>query len=156
MKIISRSVKDTLHIGAALARHLKAGDIICLKGELGTGKTTLSKGIASGLKVNQDKVTSSSFVLIRQHLGGRLPLFHFDLYRLKQTKDIAMLGYEEYLYDEGVSVIEWPEKLDCLMLKERLMVKLSYAGENRRVFEFSGEGARYKALVKVLDAHISH
>ena len=148
MKIISNSVKDTLSLGKSLAKHLKPGDIICLEGELGAGKTTLTKGIAAGLGLSKAKVTSSSFILIRQHLEGRLPLFHFDLYRLKEPTDIAGLGYEEYLYGEGVSVIEWANKLECLMPKERLMVELSHGLGTKRIIKISGQGARYKDLLR--------
>ncbi len=148
MRIISNSVEDTLNLGVHLAKHLEPGDIICLKGELGSGKTTLTKGIASGLGVDPAKVTSSSFILIRVHQEAKIPLFHFDLYRLKSANQIASLGYEEYFYDEGVSVIEWAEKLDCLMPKERLMVELSYGPGNKRIFKFSGQGERYKGLLR--------
>ena len=150
MRIISNSVKETLSLGKSLARYLQAGDIICLQGELGTGKTTLTKGIAEGLGVSKAEVTSSSFILIRQHLEGKVPLFHFDLYRLKETCDIATLGYEEYLYGEGVAVIEWAENLKYLMPKERLMVKLSYCPGNKREFNFIALGARYKELLRRL------
>jgi len=156
MKIVSKSVKETLNLGASLARYLKPGDIICLEGELGSGKTTLTKGIARGLGVSPAKVTSSSFILIRAHQEGRIPLFHFDLYRLKDSSDIVALGYEEYLYDEGVAVIEWPEKLNCLMPKERLMVKLAYARADSRTFEISGQGSRYKDLIRSWNENISH
>jgi tRNA threonylcarbamoyladenosine biosynthesis protein TsaE len=132
----------------ALAKHLSSGDIICLEGELGAGKTTLTKGIAEGLGVSKAKVTSSSFILIRQHLEGRLALFHFDLYRLKEPLDLARLGYEEYLYGEGVSVIEWAKKLECLMPKERLMVELSYGLGSKRVIKITARGARYKDLLR--------
>ena len=148
MKIISNSVKETVNLGASLAKFLKPGDIICLEGELGAGKTTLTKGIAEGLGVSKAEVTSSSFILIRQHLEGRLPLFHFDLYRLKEPGDIASLGYEEYLYGEGVSVIEWADKLECLMPKDRLMVELSYGPGKTRVINITAMGARYKDLLK--------
>ncbi len=94
MRIISNSVEDTLNLGVHLAKHLEPGDIICLKGELGSGKTTLTKGIASGLGVDPAKVTSSSFILIRVHQEAKIPLFHFDLYRLKSANQIASLGYE--------------------------------------------------------------
>lgn len=156
MKIISQSVKETLNLGVSLARRLKPGDIICLQGGLGSGKTTLTKGIAAGLGIRPAEVTSSSFILIRPHLAGKIPLFHFDLYRLKRSSDIVGLGFEEYFYGEGVSVVEWPEKLDCLMPKERLMVKLAYAGEKQRVFEFSGIGSRYKNLLRGWNENISH
>ncbi|MDD2679374.1 MAG: tRNA (adenosine(37)-N6)-threonylcarbamoyltransferase complex ATPase subunit type 1 TsaE [Candidatus Omnitrophica bacterium] len=156
MQIISQSVKDTLHLGRLLARLLTAGDIICLTGELGSGKTVFTKGIAEGLGVNQAKVTSSSFILIRQHLEGKVPLYHFDLYRLQKPGDLAAVGYEEYLYDEGVAVIEWAEKLDCLMPREHLMVELSYRGENKRLLKFSATTPRYKKLLRVLNENLSH
>jgi tRNA threonylcarbamoyladenosine biosynthesis protein TsaE len=155
MQITSQSVKETLNLGRELARHLEAGDIICLKGELGSGKTVFTKGIAEGLSVNKAKVTSSSFILIRRHLEGKFPLYHFDLYRLEKPGDIAALGYEEYFYDEGVAVIEWAEKLDCFMPKEHLMVELSYRGENRRRLKFSATSPRYKKLLKELNEDIS-
>lgn len=156
MKIISKSVKETLKLGVSLARHLEPGDIICLKGDLGSGKTALTKGIAAGLGIEKSKVASSSFVLIRRHQEGRLPLFHFDLYRMKSPADIACLGYEEYFYGDGVSVIEWVERLKCLMPKEHLMVKLTYCPGNTRIFEFSGKGSRYKDLIRSLREDISH
>ena len=156
MKIISKSVKETLNLGASLARRLQPGDIICLQGGLGSGKTTLTKGIAAGLGISPSEVTSSSFILIRPHLAGKIPLFHFDFYRLKRSSDIVGLGFEEYFYGEGVSVVEWPEKLDCLMPKERLMVKLAYAQADKRIFEFSGQGSRYKDLLRSWDEDISH
>jgi len=156
MKIISNSVKETLNLGALLARHLQAGDIICLQGDLGTGKTTLTKGIAEGLGVSRAEVTSSSFILIRQHLEGRVPLFHFDLYRLKEACNIAVLGYEEYFYGEGVSVIEWAENLKYLMPKERLMVELSYHTGDKRAFNFAAIGVRYKELLGRLREDTGH
>jgi tRNA threonylcarbamoyladenosine biosynthesis protein TsaE len=156
MRIISHSVKETLNLGRMLARRLEAGDIVCLEGELGSGKTVFTKGIAEGLGINKAKVTSSSFILIRRHLGGRIPLYHFDLYRLKKPGDIIAVGYEEYFYDEGVSVIEWAQKLECLMPKEHLMVELSYRGENKRILKFSAASARYKKLLKELNEDISH
>ena len=156
MQIISRSVKETLNLGRMLARRLEAGDIVCLEGELGSGKTVFTKGIAEGLGINKAKVTSSSFILIRRHLGGRIPLYHFDLYRLKKPGDIIAVGYEEYFYDEGISVIEWAQKLECLMPKEHLMVELSYRGENKRMLKFSTASAHYKKLLKELNEDISH
>ncbi len=151
MKIISRSVKNTLDFGKSLARHLKPQDIICLKGDLGSGKTTLTKGIALGLGIDKTKVTSPSFILIRQHLEGRVPLYHFDLYRLKVAGDIATLGYEEYFYDDGISVIEWADRLKYLIPKECLMVELTYRRPNIRRFKLSAFGDRYKELLKELN-----
>lgn len=154
MQVISHSFQETLKIGRAIARYLKPQDIICLNGELGSGKTVLAKGIASGLKIKAFDVTSSSFVIIRQHLQGKLPFYHFDLYRLKGSQDISALGYEEYFYGSGVSVIEWPKKLGCLMPKECLTIELSYQGELKRKLRFYAQGERYKELLKNIHENI--
>src|SRR3989338_4308854 len=111
MELISKSVNQTKNIGRVIAKHLASADIICLFGELGSGKTMLAKGIARGLKINESKVISPTFVLIREHSKGILPLYHFDLYRLKNECEIVAIGYEEYLYGDGVSVIEWADRL---------------------------------------------
>jgi tRNA threonylcarbamoyladenosine biosynthesis protein TsaE len=157
MQVISRSFFDTIRIGKVIAKYLAPKDIICLSGELGSGKTVLAKGIAQGLRIGAFDVTSSSFVIMRQHLNGRIPFFHFDLYRLKNIRDISTLGYEEYFYGEGVSVIEWPEKLGCFSPKECLTVELNYEGEfKKRRLKFKAQGERYKALLKNIHENISH
>mgnify|MGYP001585235795 FL=1 len=156
MEIISGSFKETLRIGRLIAKHLKPQDIICLSGELGSGKTVLAKGIATGLGIEVFNVTSSSFVLIREHLRGRLPFYHFDLYRLKAAQDISVLGYEEYFYGNGISAIEWPERLGCLMPKECLKIELTYQGESKRRLKFKPLGLRYKKLMRDINENISH
>jgi tRNA threonylcarbamoyladenosine biosynthesis protein TsaE len=148
MVIQSHSVKDTLNIGKRIGRHLRQGDIICLCGNLGAGKTVLTKGIAEGLGIDREKVISPSFVLIRQHIHGVLPLYHFDLYRLNQPQDILALGYEEYLYNEGVAVIEWADKLEHLLPKEFLKVELSFKDESQRMLKFIPVGRRYEDLMR--------
>ncbi|MDD4895062.1 MAG: tRNA (adenosine(37)-N6)-threonylcarbamoyltransferase complex ATPase subunit type 1 TsaE [Candidatus Omnitrophica bacterium] len=147
MKIISKSVSETSNIGKKIAGNLTAGDIICLFGELGSGKTVLAKGIASGLGINKNKIVSPSFVLIRQYNQAKLPLYHFDLYRLKALKDIAFLGYEEYLYGEGVAVIEWADRLGKIMPKEYLGIELLVRGKSRRLVRFKSCGRHYKELL---------
>ena len=151
MQIDSKGVNDTLKIGKVIAKNLKKGDIICLFGELGSGKTVLTKGIACGLGIERNGVISPSFVLIRQHSQGRLPLYHFDLYRLKEIKDILSLGYEEYLYDEGITVIEWADRLKQLLPKEYLKVELFIKGKTKRLLKFSAFGRRYKELLMALE-----
>ena len=141
-KIISRSVKQTLEIGRAIAGYLSRGDIVCLRGELGSGKTCLAKGIAWGLGIKPSRVVSPTFILIHRHDGGRMPLYHFDLYRLESPRDILDLGYEEYFYGDGLSVIEWPERLKYLLPKDALEIKLSIKGAKQRLFEFSGASGR--------------
>ena len=156
MVIQSHSVKETLSIGKRIARHLRQGDIICLCGNLGAGKTVLTKGIAEGLGISRGKVISPSFVLIRQHTQGALPLYHFDLYRLNQPQDILALGYEEYLYNEGVAVIEWADKLEYLLPKEFLKVELTLKDESQRVLKFIPVGRRYNELMENVHEDIRH
>lgn len=150
MKIVSRCVNDTLNIGKRIAANIQEGDIICLYGDLGSGKTVLTKGIAQGLGIKKDKVISPSFVLIRQYNQGVLPLYHFDLYRLRVQKDILALGYEEYLYNEGVAVIEWADRLGYLLPKEYLRVDLGVRGAKKRQIEITFLGRRYEKLVERL------
>lgn len=133
-----------MKIGRRLARKLQKGDIICLFGKLGSGKTVLTKGIAQGLGIEKSRVISPSFVLMRQHLKVRLPLYHFDLYRLKQPKDILDLGYEEYLFAEGISVIEWADRLNYLLPKEFLKIELFLKEGFERLIKFTALGERYK------------
>lgn len=156
MKIVSGSINNTLSIGKAIARNSRPGDIICLFGELGTGKTVLTKGIALGLGIDKKKVISPSFVLIRQHNQGRHPLYHFDLYRLRTAQEILGLGYEEYLYGEGLSVIEWADRLGELMPEEFLRVDMELLAGAKRLLKFAAFGRRYKQLLKDMDEDISH
>lgn len=150
MKMISRSVKQTLRLGRVIAGNLEPGDIICLFGGLGSGKTVLAKGIAQGLGIKKEEVTSSSFVLISEHNQGRMPLFHFDFYRLKREEDILALGYEEYFYGEGVSIVEWADRLKRLLPKEFLKVELGFGPDSARLIKISVFGERYKKLAKMI------
>lgn len=148
MKIFSKSAKDTLKIGRRIAGNLEKGDILCLFGNLGAGKTVLTKGIASGVGISVDKVISPTFVLIREYSQARIPLYHFDLYRMACPADIINLGYEEYLYNDGVTVIEWADKLGELLPKEYLKIELSVKADKQRFIEFIAFGRRYKQLLK--------
>lgn len=151
MRIISDSVKETLSIGRKIAKNLRKGDIICLFGQLGSGKTVLTKGIASGLGADKKRIISPSFVLIRQYTQRKkLPFYHFDLYRLKAARDIMVLGYEEYFYGDGVTVIEWADRLKYLLPKEYLKIELFIRNDNQRLLEFSAFGRHYKELVRSL------
>lgn len=156
MELISSSVTQTIRLGRIIAKNLKPADIICLFGDLGTGKTTLVKGIAGGLGIKKEKVISPTFVLIREHNQGRLPLYHFDLYRLKSAQSIPELGYEEYFYDAGVTVIEWADRLKYLLPKEFLKIELSIRKDTQRSLEFTAKGSRYKELLRKIREDIRH
>ena len=145
MHIISSSVRQTLLLGKRIARHLRKGDIICLFGDLGSGKTVLTKGIAQGLGIEKKDVLSPTFVLMRQY-EGRIPVFHFDLYRVGDAGEILDLGYEEYLFDNGVSVIEWADRLGKLTPDAYLKVRLDVVGQDRRKITITASGQRYKTV----------
>lgn len=156
MQIISKSVSETLNLGRKIAKNLKQGDIICLFGELGSGKTVLTKGIAWGLGIKKSAVVSPSFVLIRQYNAAKLPLYHFDLYRLKAPLDIFGLGYQEYLYDEAVSVIEWADRLKYLLPKEYLGIELCARQNSERLIKLNARGGRYKELLEETRENFRH
>ena len=149
VKFISKSPGQTIALGARLARKLKKGDIVCLFGNLGTGKTTLTKGIAKGLKIRKETVNSPTFILMNVY-KGKLPLFHFDLYRLDNLKEIAALGYEDFFYDNGVSVIEWADKLKNLLPEDCVAVHFFMKGRDRRVIELSATQKRSREILKAL------
>ena len=130
--MISNSVEETIKIGSRLAKRLKAGDVVALVGELGSGKTVFTKGIAQGLGVkNARYVNSPTFVIIKEY-RGKVPLYHFDLYRLDSPSSLDSLGWDEYFYGGGIAVIEWADKARRLLPKKHIEVRLSVAGENRR------------------------
>lgn len=145
----SHQPQDTIAFGARLSKHLKAGTILCLFGDLGTGKTTLVKGIAKGTGVNPVKVNSPTFVLMNMY-EGKVPVYHFDFYRLDEVKEISNIGYDEFLYGQGIAVIEWAERLGDLMPPERLEIRLSHQGETERRLELVPVGKRYEDLLKKL------
>lgn len=153
MKILSRTVTQTLSIGRRIALKLLGGEIILLSGSLGAGKTVLAKGIAKGLGIKQTQVISPTFVLLRVH-QGKYFLHHFDLYRLKTPQDILSLGYEEYLYSDAITLIEWPQRLKFLLPKEFLKIKLCIKGKQQRSLHFIAKGLRYKQLLEKINEDI--
>jgi len=154
MEKLSTCVNQTLQIGKKIAANLNGGEIILLSGCLGAGKTVLAKGIACGLGINKNEVISPTFVLLRVH-KGKHSLQHFDLYRIKDPKDIFALGYDEYFYSENITVVEWPQRLRFLLPKEFLKIKLLIRGKNKRLIKFFAKGSRYKKLLKKIDENIS-
>jgi tRNA threonylcarbamoyladenosine biosynthesis protein TsaE len=133
--MISNSIDKTIEIGAKLGKKLREGDVVALVGDLGAGKTVLTKGIARGLGVkNVRYVNSPTFVIIKEY-KGRLPLYHFDLYRLNKSSVLDAENFEEYFYGDGVTVVEWADKIRKLLPKRHIEVKLSVAGEGKRKIE---------------------
>lgn len=133
--MVSESVEDTIRMGAGLGKKLKKGDVVALIGNLGSGKTVFTKGIAKGLGVkNVRYVNSPTFVIIKEY-KGRIPLYHFDLYRLDHPSMLDIENYAEYFYAKGITVIEWADKIRKLLPPKHIEVKLSVAGENERKIE---------------------
>ena len=123
IKILSKSPKETFNLGMTIARHCKPGDIICMEGNLGAGKTTLTQGIAAGLNINAKSVVSLTFVFLNIY-NGTLTVYHFDLYRLENLQELFNIGYEEFFYSSGLAVIEWAERLKTLKPKQYLKIEL--------------------------------
>jgi tRNA threonylcarbamoyladenosine biosynthesis protein TsaE len=133
----STSAEETRAIGAGLAAALKPGDVILLSGQLGAGKTCLVSGLAQGLGCTM-ATASPTFTLINEYRGGRLPLYHIDLYRLDDDAAIAGLGLEEYFDGNGVSAVEWPERLGRWEPGGALHISLEHLGEGMRRIRLEG------------------
>ncbi|HUJ09782.1 MAG TPA: tRNA (adenosine(37)-N6)-threonylcarbamoyltransferase complex ATPase subunit type 1 TsaE [Verrucomicrobiae bacterium] len=134
--IETESVEETFAVGERLATQLQPGNVLGLSGELGAGKTSLVKGIARGLGISQE-VTSPTFTLIHEHSGGRLPLFHIDLYRLETSGQALAIGIEDYLNPSGVTVIEWAEKVRKLLPEGTNWIRVVTLSETRRRIEIA-------------------
>lgn len=141
MQLTSSSDKETIQAGKRFSKKLKKGDIVCLKGDLGAGKTTFVKGVAEGLKIKKESVNSPTFVLLNIYEGSKV-LYHFDLYRLDDTKQIGLIGYEEFLYGDGVAMVEWSENLGELMPKDYWEVRLAHKGDHTRQIKINRVGGK--------------
>ncbi len=153
LDITTHSPEETQQVGRRLGELARVGDVVLLVGDLGTGKTCLTQGIARGLGID-DYVLSPSFVIVRE-LHGRLPLFHVDLYRLDRVEETQDLGLDDYLYDGGISVIEWAEKALGLMPPEHLRIDLAYVSDAERKLSLRAMGKRYEELVEALKSVLS-
>lgn len=150
----SESPERTLHWGKLLGILLDRGDVVALIGPLGAGKTTLTQGIAYGLGVGNDcYVTSPTFTIINEY-KGRMPVYHLDFYRIESPLEINDLGLEEYLPGEGVTIVEWAEKIEGFLPKEYLMIILEYADYNVRKVNMRGVGERYCDIVNRIEMEI--
>lgn len=150
VRIVLKGLKETEKFGERLGSLLKPGDIISLTGDLGAGKTTLTKSIGKGLGV-EDYITSPTFTLINEY-KGRTMLYHFDVYRLEGAVDLYDLGFEEYFYSNGVCIIEWGDKIEEVLPKERINLQIEKGVElDERIIYLHGEGDRFKQLHKELN-----
>lgn len=148
--VITHSAQQTRKWGTKLGRLMERGEIIGLIGELGSGKTCFVRGMAEGLEVNQKTwIRSPSFTLINEY-HGRLPVYHIDLYRIGSREELEGLNLREYLYSDGVSLIEWFEHLPADEVDEFLEVGLAYANGAKRKLTFTAHGERYERILEDL------
>jgi tRNA threonylcarbamoyladenosine biosynthesis protein TsaE len=151
---VSHSSLHTERVGERIARLAQEGDVIALWGELGAGKTVLTKGIATGLGLEAADITSPTFIIMHEHLGGRLPLFHIDLYRLS-GRDLGTTGWEETFDAGGVTVIEWPERAGDALPPERVDVTLEHIADTKRRIVLRPHGPRAEELVEAFRSSLS-
>jgi tRNA threonylcarbamoyladenosine biosynthesis protein TsaE len=141
MELKTKDEAETRALGLELAKRLNRGAVVALIGDLGTGKTTLAKAVAEGLGV-KETVTSPTFTLIREYSGGRLPFYHFDVYRIEDVNEMYELGYEDYFYDGGVCVVEWADRVLSFLPPDAVIIKIYYGGaETERRYRISPDSA---------------
>ena len=136
MEFITNSPEQTEQVGAALGKILAPGTILAYRGDLGAGKTAFTRGLARGLGYTEP-VTSPTYTIVNEYLGGRLPLFHFDMYRLSSSDDLWDIGWEDYLERDGVCAVEWSENVDDAM-ENAIYVRIEKTGEETRKITIEG------------------
>ena len=138
MQYITNSPAETEAVGAALGKILKPGTVIAYRGDLGAGKTAFTRGLARGLG-SSEMVTSPTYTIVNEYLGGRMPLFHFDMYRLASSDDLWDIGWEDYLDRNGVCAVEWSENVEDA-LEDPIIITIHKLGEeSRRICLEGGE-----------------
>jgi len=147
--VITSSPERTWQIGEMLGSRLGPGDTVCLYGDLGSGKTNFAYGIAQGLRVQTQYITSPTFTFVNEY-QGRVPFYHIDLYRLQEPGELVNIGFDEYIDSDGVAVIEWAERAEDELPEESLSVYLAYVDDRSREIGFLAEGKRYEALLEEL------
>ena len=139
MQYTTNSPAETEAIGAALGKIIEPGMVIAYRGDLGAGKTAFTRGLAKGLGCTEI-VTSPTYTIVNEYLGGRIPLFHFDMYRLRSSDDLFDIGWEDYLDRGGVCAVEWSENVDDAM-EDALYITIEKLGEDARRITIEGGGS---------------
>ena len=137
MKIIANNLKDTEKLGKIIAKCLEKGTVICLDGELGAGKTSLTQFIAEEFGV-KEYIVSPTFTIIKEY-EGKLPFYHMDVYRIGSEDDMYELGFDEYIYSEGVTIIEWADLIRAILPQERVNIKIISIDHRKREISIEGE-----------------
>ncbi|MCB6992765.1 tRNA (adenosine(37)-N6)-threonylcarbamoyltransferase complex ATPase subunit type 1 TsaE [bacterium 210820-DFI.6.37] len=133
--VIIKNETETREFGFSLAKSLEKGQVVALIGDLGTGKTALTKYIAEGLGI-KSTITSPTFTIVQEYHEGRLPLYHFDVYRIADPEEMYELGYEEYFYGDGVCVVEWADLIEDLLPEDAKIIRIQYGKqEGERIYQ---------------------
>ncbi|MFH1961852.1 MAG: tRNA (adenosine(37)-N6)-threonylcarbamoyltransferase complex ATPase subunit type 1 TsaE [bacterium] len=159
LNITTQKPEQTRAIGERLGRVLHEGCIIALIGGLGAGKTVIAQGIASGLGIDED-ITSPTFLLVKEYSNGRLPLYHFDLYRLDIISQLDFSSIDEYLFGNGVCIIEWAEKIENVLPSEHLRIEIQWSKGNQRQINLipkkgnTSDSNIYQEIIKKIDVRL--
>jgi tRNA threonylcarbamoyladenosine biosynthesis protein TsaE len=155
IQIITYNANETSAVGRSIGKKLGDGDIMALSGELGSGKTCFTGGLARGLGVNENyQITSPTFTLINEY-PAKCKLYHFDVYRLSGYSDLEDLGYEEYFSGKGVVVIEWAEKIAKIIPQTAIFINFEYIDENKRIITIKGLDSRLKELCADINTEVN-
>jgi tRNA threonylcarbamoyladenosine biosynthesis protein TsaE len=146
-KIYLKNEEETKNIGYKLGKLLDKNSIVCLIGDLGAGKTTLTQSIAKGLEID-DYITSPTFTIVNEY-EGRIPLYHFDVYRIGSSDEMYDIGFDEYINSDGVCIIEWANLIEDILPDEYLYIDIKYK-ENGREMTLNPKGYKYEDIVKEL------
>jgi len=141
-KFTSKSIEDTLELAENIESEKFPGMVICLNGDLGSGKTVFVKGFASSLGID-DVITSPTFTIVKEYLNGEMPLYHMDTYRIDDNSEF---GVEDYFNKEGICIVEWSELIEDRLPEERLDIYIKIVNENTRIFKFVPRGEQYEEL----------
>ena len=148
MNFITNTVEETIELGKKIGRSLEPGDIICIDGDLGSGKTHLTKGIALGLGIDEH-ITSPTFNIVNEY-EGKIKLYHFDVYRVNDPDEIAAIGFDEYIFSDAVSVIEWSDYIKELIPDDHIQINIANESETRRIINIEFFGKRFDNVKEVL------
>lgn len=147
--IFLKNEEFTYKIGQKIGEKLFAGAVLCLNGDLGAGKTTLTKSIAKSIGI-EDDITSPTFTIVNEYTDGNFPLYHFDVYRIGDSEEMYDIGFDEYINSDGVCIIEWSTLIDDILPNERLELNLTYCNQGRNI-ELIPHGNIYKKMVEELN-----
>ena len=153
LKVETNNLEETIRFGKQIGNKLNPGDIVCLQGNLGAGKTSLAQGICKGLGVKEE-ITSPTYTIVKEY-QGKFKVNHIDLYRIHSEEELYDLGFEEYLYGDGVTIIEWPDKAGTLMPDNYLDINL-HGQENKREIRLIPQANKFIELVTELKEDVSN